>query len=190
VGKSLFFFHVLPCHESKSSSFSIPFFPYILQANRHYLFYYCLQINSLKALPLSSAYSRTTFLRLGSSLTYTSNPRKWPGQAAKFDNVCCVVHCRFARRARPSCTIIERRSPRSSCVARSPAGIYHHGGRAGISSRVFDSVPYNLVFVPEYISDAFMDKLAVNCELFCLPRKDSLKTLLMLDRRLQFSSED
>jgi len=112
VGKSLFFFHVLPCHESESSSFSIPFFPYVLQANRHYLFYYCLQINSLKALPLSSAYSRTTFLRLRSLLTYTSNPRKWPGQAAKFDNVCCVVHCRSQRRSPVLYDHRDGRSPR------------------------------------------------------------------------------
>ncbi len=28
---------------------------------------------------------------------------------------------------------------------------------------------------PKCVSDAFMDMLAVNCELFCLPRKDSLE---------------
>jgi len=91
VGKLLFFFRLLPCHKSESSSFSIPFFPYVLQANPHHVFCYCLQINSLKALPLSSAYSRTTFLRLGSLLTYTSNPRKWHGPGSKLDNVCGVV---------------------------------------------------------------------------------------------------
>jgi len=133
VGKSLFFFHVLPCHESESSSFSIPFFPHVLQANRHHLFCYCLQINSLKALPLSSAYSRTTFLRLGSLLTYTSNPRKWPGQAAKFDNVCCVVHCRSQRR---SLVLYDHRAALTPVFmwGEVAADIYHHGS-AGISSR-------------------------------------------------------